>query len=201
MTLNRRHLLTLLPLIGATGLGLGFARMLQGLTTGRFDPHAINNPLTHHAVPHFAPLSGLTSSSTPQDLSIPGFSYEELTTANQPILLNIWASWCLPCVEELPFLTNLAHRHTLPDAPPLTLWGMAYKDTPANAERILQRYGQPFQRLGIDDDGTTAIEWGVTGVPESFLILPGGRIVWHTSSSLTEDLYQTELLPLFHSAS
>lgn len=190
MKLTRRHLLAALPTLGAAGLGAGFIRMLHELDQGHFDPRAINTPLTGQPVPDFPTLPPLSDR--------PGLSHGDFQTMKQPILLSVWASWCLPCVEEIPFLRQLA---TAPadETAPLALWGLCYKDQPASAARWLDRAGHPFSRLGMDQDGQAAIDWGVSGVPETFLIMPdpqvGGRIVWHGTGSLTETAYQAHVLP------
>ena len=199
MPLTRRHLLAALPALGAAGLGLGFIRMLHGLDRGQFDPRAINTPLTGQPVPDFPALSSLPGQA--------GLTREDFRTMTQPVLLSVWASWCLPCVEEIPFISQLAASLAAPregrDAP-LALWGLCYRDQPASASRWLERAGQPFTRLGLDQDGQAAIEWGVTGVPEAFLIMPdpqvGGRIVWHGTGALTEAVYQTRVVPHLEAA-
>lgn len=190
MKLTRRHLLAALPALGAAGLGAGFVRMLHGLDQGHFDPRAINTPLTGQPVPDFPTLPSLPDR--------PGLSRGDFQTVKQPVLLSVWASWCLPCVEEIPFLHQLAA--SLADATaPLALWGLCYKDQPTSAARWLEQAGHPFSRLGMDQDGQAAIDWGVSGVPETFLIMPdsqmGGRIVWHGTGSLTETAYQAHILP------
>lgn len=164
--------------------------MLHGLDQGHFDPRAINTPLTGQPVPDFPTLPSLPDR--------PGLSRGDFQTMKQPVLLSVWASWCLPCVEEIPFLRQLATSLTH-EAIPLALWGLCYKDQPASATRWLDRAGHPFSRLGMDRDGQVAIDWGVSGVPETFLIMPdpqaGGRIVWHGTGSLTETAYQAHILP------
>lgn len=198
MTLTRRHLLAALPALGAAGLGVGFVRMLHGLNQGRFDPRAINTPLTGRPVPDFPALPPL--SDTPS--SPPGLTRGDFQNIKQPILLFIWASWCLPCVEEIPFIRHLATSLAIPQSShtaPLALWGLCYKDHPTQATHWLEQAGHPFTRLGMDQEGQAAIDWGVTGVPETFLIMPapqtGGRIVWHGTGSLTDTLYQAHIHP------
>lgn len=182
MTITRRHILAALPLTGAAALGLGFQHILSSMKTGQFDPRAIRS--SGGAVPQFPPLSPLPGLQG----TIEGIECTSLTQQNKPILLNFWASWCIPCVTELPLLSALA--------PSLTLWGIAYKDRPERASAFLTRNGQPFERVGQDKDGTAAIEWGVTGVPESILILPGGHVVWHHRAALTHEVITHDLLPL-----
>lgn len=193
MKLTRRHLLAALPALGAAGLGAGFVRMLHGLNQGHFDPRAINTPLTGRPVPDFPTLPPL-----PDAPALPGLSRDDFQNLKQPVLLLIWASWCLPCVEEIPFIRQLTTSLTNRTAP-LALWGLCYKDQPASATRWLERAGHPFTRLGMDQEGQAAIDWGVTGVPEAFLIMPdpqtGGRTVWHGTGGLTDALYQAHIRP------
>ncbi|MCX5613731.1 thioredoxin domain-containing protein [Bombella saccharophila] len=199
MRLTRRHYLAALPALGAAGLGGGFLYMLRHATQGTFDPKAVRNPRLGQAVPAFSPLPALPEQPTP----CPGLSWQDFHTLTQPVLLLIWASWCLPCLEEIPFLRQHIAGETT-TASPLALWGVCYKDTPSQAAHWLEQAHHPFSRLGMDYDGQCAIEWGVTGVPESFLILPhpltGSRIVWHGTGSLTEALYREQIQPFLRGA-
>ncbi len=83
---------------------------------------------------------------------------------NKFYLMNIWASWCLPCREEHPFLINLSHQDNI------EIIGLNYKDNNRNAKLFLNEFGNPYNIILLDEDGTIAIEWGAYGVPESFLI-------------------------------
>ena len=89
---------------------------------------------------------------------------DEIFTENKFYLMNIWASWCIPCKEEHPFLMNLSkEKH-------IEIIGLNYKDTNDNARSFLKELNNPYDMILSDDDGTIAIEWGAYGVPESFLI-------------------------------
>ena len=91
-------------------------------------------------------------------------STDEIFKENKFYLMNIWASWCIPCKEEHPFLMNLsAERH-------IEIIGLNYKDDYDNAVNFLKKLNNPYDMILSDDDGTIAIEWGAYGVPESFLI-------------------------------
>ena len=98
------------------------------------------------------------------------FENKEITTAkifnkNKFYLLNIWASWCAPCREEHPILLNLSDSNSK-----LEIIGLNYKDDIGKAQEFLNKLGNPYKKILIDEDGTKAIEWGAFGVPESFLI-------------------------------
>ena len=96
-------------------------------------------------------------------------------------VLNVWASWCVPCREEAPLLMNLAADRRIRVA------GINYKDQPDNARRFLGRYGNPFVANGIDRNGRAAIEWGVYGVPETFVVGRDGRIAYKLIGPITPD--------------
>ena len=89
-------------------------------------------------------------------------------------MVNVWASWCVPCHDEAPLLTQLGQDKRL------QLVGINYKDAPDNARRFLGRYGNPFGIVGVDGNGRAAIEWGVYGVPETFVVGRDGTILYKT---------------------
>jgi cytochrome c biogenesis protein CcmG, thiol:disulfide interchange protein DsbE len=95
-------------------------------------------------------------------------------------LINVWGSWCGPCRDEHRFLTRLAAD------PRLRLVGINYKDTAENARRFLARHGNPFAAIGVDDSGRAAIEWGVYGVPETFIVGRDGRIAYKHVGPISE---------------
>jgi cytochrome c biogenesis protein CcmG/thiol:disulfide interchange protein DsbE len=95
-----------------------------------------------------------------------------LLTSGQPTIVNVWASWCAPCRQEHPLLMELAAE------PGVRVVGINYKDQPENARRFLGALGNPFIAVGVDDSGRNAIEWGVYGVPETF-ILDGSGVIRH----------------------
>ena len=173
----RRRLLFMAPVGVAAVGGVAFYEMLSGMSAGRFDPHDVGNPLLHRAVPDF------TLADQKPGLS---FGADDLRRRRAPVLVNFFASWCIPCVEEAPVLADI--RNALP------VWGIAYKDRPDDAAGFVSRTGDPYARLGADPGGDIAIDWGVTGVPESFLIVRGS-VGWHYSGPLTPDIVDRELLP------
>lgn len=181
----RRRVLMGAPVVVAGALGVGFWKMLGGMTDGQFDPRAVHTPRVGHPVPDFSlPAIPGTSGN--------GFGASDLRSLTHPVLLNFFASWCIPCVAEMPSLRDIARK--------IPIWGIAYKDKPENAARFLARDGSPFRRTALDLKGMTAIDWGVTGVPETFLILPGGRVAWHNAAEMTESLYDRQIAPLVATA-
>ena len=107
----------------------------------------------------------------------------------QPYLLNVWASWCMPCLQEHPQMVALAQRHRI------RIVGMNYKDQPADARRWLARNGNPYDEIIVDAQGRTAIDFGVYGVPETFLIDAEGRIRYKLTGALSIQTLQDQLLP------
>lgn len=176
---SRRRLLMALPLAGVGVVGVAFWKMLSGMEHGSFNPHDINAPVLNRPVPDF---------TLPDQPPMQGFNTQDLRNLTQPVLVNFFASWCIPCLAEMPTLMTLKDK--------LTMWGIAYKDRPENAENFLKHSGNPFSRLGSDHEGRVGIEWGISGVPETFLIGPGGVIRWHTAAPLTDDILNQTLLPL-----
>ena len=168
---SRRRLLTLAPLGLAGAAGIGFWAMLAGMRGGSFDPHDIRAPVLDRPVPDFA---------LPDQAPGHGFTAAELRAADRPVLVNFFASWCVPCVTEAPLLAAVGRR--------VPVWGIAYKDPADDAAGFVRRSGAPYVRLAADRDGLAAIDWGVSGVPESFLIRPGGIVAWHLAGPLTDDV-------------
>lgn len=164
---SRRRLLTSLPLIGVGLGGYAFWKMLDGLQNGSFDPHAINTPIINRPIPQF---------KTEQKDGIHPFTYQDLKNSRQTILINFFASWCIPCLQESRALFDLRDK--------ISIWGIAYKDRVENTHRFLEHTGNPYQSLIFDHDGKIGMEWGISGVPESFLIDPQGIIRWHQSTPI-----------------
>lgn len=164
---TRRRILTIAPLAGAAVCGVAFWKMLSGMQSGSFNPHDINAPATGRAVPEF------TLGDQPPGQT---FGAADLKAVQKPVLVNFFASWCIPCIGEMNALMALQKQ--------LPIWGIAYKDKPEHAASLLKHSGNPYERTGSDRDGHVAIDWGVSGVPESFLVLPGGVISWHSAAGL-----------------
>jgi cytochrome c biogenesis protein CcmG/thiol:disulfide interchange protein DsbE len=108
-------------------------------------------------------------------------------------LVNVWASWCVPCRVEHPFLVDLATAG-------VTVFGINYRDTPANARGFLEEMGDPFARIGTDRTGRAGVEWGVYGVPETFVIDGEGVIVFKHVGPLQRDVLENKLWPAIRAA-
>ena len=176
----RRRLIVLLPLVLFLALaGVFFFRLGTG------DPSRLPSALIGTPAPktELAPLAGLTRDGQP----VPGVTSD--TFKGAVTLVNVWASWCVPCHDEVPFLQQLAKDKRI------QLVGINYKDRTDNARRFLNRYGNPFIATGIDERGRTAIDWGVYGVPETFLVGRDGRIAYKLIGPITADNLKRVLEP------
>jgi len=175
-----RRLVVLLPLAIFAGLvALFFVRLGSG------DPSRIPSALIGHPVPdtNLPAVEGLLRDGQP----LPGLATNDFK--GQVTLVNVWASWCVPCHDEAPFLMQMA------EDPRIRLVGFNYKDQPDNARRFLGRYGNPFAAAGADQNGRAAIEWGVYGVPETFLVGPDARIAFKLVGPITADNFEQVLKP------
>ncbi len=130
------------------------------------------------------PLEGLRRAGGP----VPGFASADLEDGNVTVV-NVWASWCVPCREEHPVLEELAKDDRF------RLYGMNYKDKTENARRFLGTHGNPFDAVGVDANGRTGIDWGVYGVPETFVVNGKGRITYKHVGPLTPESVQQKLMP------
>jgi cytochrome c biogenesis protein CcmG/thiol:disulfide interchange protein DsbE len=169
---QRRSWLLALPLIAFMALAALF-----WLRLGEGDPSRIPSALIGHPAPRTAlpPLAGLMNDAA----QVPGL--DPAAFKGKVSLVNVWASWCVPCHDEAPLLTELAKDTRL------QLIGINYKDTPDNARRFLGRYGNPFGSVGVDANGRAAIEWGVYGVPETFIVGRDGKIAYKLVGPITPD--------------
>ena len=179
--LNRRLLLWA-PLAGAAAAGAGFYALLDRMSNGSYDPHSVPSPLIGKPIPRFD-LPGANGA---------GFSSADVMAAGTPVLLNFFASWCLPCVEEAPVLDTLHGQG-------VAVWGIAYKDKHDATAAYLARNGNPYARLAHDDAGQTAIDFGVYGVPETFFVDRTGIIRARWAGALTEELVADALQPMLKS--
>jgi cytochrome c biogenesis protein CcmG, thiol:disulfide interchange protein DsbE len=118
----------------------------------------------------------------------PALSEADLANG-RPVVVNFWASWCAPCVAEHPLLVELVRQTGV------RLVGINHKDSSINARRFLGRYGNPFAIVGVDGNGRAAIEWGVYGMPETFVLDGRGRIVFKHVGPLTADALRRDIVP------
>jgi cytochrome c biogenesis protein CcmG, thiol:disulfide interchange protein DsbE len=181
----RRRMLVLVPLVAFLALAILFV-----LRLGAGDPSRIPSALIGHQAPRtdLPPLPGLERDGK----AIPGLDSAQFQ--GHVTVLNVWASWCVPCREEAALLMMVAAD------PRLRVVGMNYKDQPDNARRFLGRYGNPFAANGTDGNGRAAIEWGVYGVPETFVIGRDGRIAYKLIGPITPDNLKTALQPAIEKA-
>jgi len=167
---TQRNILVLLPLLTFLGLAaLFFFRLGAG------DPSQLPSALIGREAPKtdLPPLAGVERDGK----AVPGLSNATFTGA--VTLVNVWASWCVPCRDEVPLLDQLSKDKRI------QLAGINYKDAPDNARRFLNRYGNPFVAAGTDESGRNSIDWGVYGVPETFLIGRDGRIAYKLVGPIT----------------
>jgi cytochrome c biogenesis protein CcmG/thiol:disulfide interchange protein DsbE len=122
------------------------------------------------------------------DTNAQGFAPADLASGHVSVV-NVWASWCAPCRLEAPVLAGLAQRKDI------VLYGFVYKDKPAAARDFLREFGNPFARLGLDANGSTAIEWGVYGVPETYVIDGHGIIRERYAGPLTPEVMEQVINP------
>jgi cytochrome c biogenesis protein CcmG, thiol:disulfide interchange protein DsbE len=176
----RRTFLMVLPLLAFIALALLFWFRLGSGDPSRIPSALIGRPAPQTTLPQ---LEGLQSNGT----QVPGL--DPAAFKGKVSLVNVWASWCVPCHDEAPLLTELAKDKRL------QLVGINYKDTPDNARRFLGRYGNPFGLVGTDANGRASIEWGVYGVPETFVVGREGTIVYKLVGPITPDNLKAVLMP------
>ncbi len=150
---------------------------------GSGDPSHIPSALIGHPAPQtpLPPLAGLVDGGA----QVPGL--DPVIFKGKVSVVNVWASWCIPCHDEAPLLTQLGRDKRL------QVIGINYKDAPDNARRFLGRYGNPYGFVGVDGNGRAAIEWGVYGVPETFIVGREGTIVYKMVGPVTPDNIDTVL--------
>jgi cytochrome c biogenesis protein CcmG/thiol:disulfide interchange protein DsbE len=165
-----RRLLVFVPLALFLGLaGLFFIRLGAG-DISRIPSALIGHPAPQTELP---PVAGLVRAGAP----VPGL--ETAAFKDAVSVLNVWASWCVPCHDEAPLLLKLAADKRI------RVVGINYKDQPENAVKFLARYGNPFVANGADGKGRAAIEWGVYGVPETFVIGRDAKIAYKLIGPIT----------------
>jgi cytochrome c biogenesis protein CcmG, thiol:disulfide interchange protein DsbE len=182
---TRSRMIVLIPLLAFLGLAALFM-----LRLGTGDPSRIPSVLIGHPAPQTAlpALGGLERDGK----EVPGL--DSAAFKGEVTVLNVWASWCVPCRDEAPLLMRLAADQRIRVA------GINYKDQPENARRFLGRYGNPFVANGTDGNGRAAIEWGVYGVPETFVVGRDARISYKLIGPITPDNLERALKPAIEKA-
>jgi cytochrome c biogenesis protein CcmG/thiol:disulfide interchange protein DsbE len=168
--------LTLLP------FGVLLVLLYAGLQNG--DPSRLPSVLQNKPLPDFT-LAALPDHKAD---GVPGLSPADFRTG-QPVLLNIWASWCAPCREEHPLLMQLQQDG-------IAVYGLNYKDDPKAARRFLGQFGNPYDRIGVDPTGRAAIDLGVYGVPETFVVNGRGEIIYRHVGPLEMSAFNDKIRPL-----
>ena len=171
------RLLYLLPLL-TLGIMAGF--LGWSLVSGR-DPESIGSALVGHPAPRLAAPSLKEGQPALTDA---------LLKSGKPVLVNFFASWCTPCLAEHPLMTRLASREGV------AIVGIAWKNKPDEARAWLARLGDPFAAEGYDLDGKMAVDWGLSAVPETFLIDAQGIVRLHFRAPITERDLTERILPL-----
>ncbi len=176
-TTIKNHFIRVIFLVPLTVFGGLLLALGWGLTS---NPQNLPSPLVGKAVPSFQlpPVEGRTLGLADTDLR------------GTVSLVNVFASWCTACELEHPFLMDLAASGAVP------FHGLNYKDRPVDAAAWLNKRGDPYTRTGADISGRVGIEWGVYGVPETFVIGPDGQIAYKHVGPLTPKTIQDTILPL-----
>ena len=174
------------PLAIFSVLALLFALALMGGDPSKLPSALIGRPAPQTALP---PLEGLSDG----ERSVGGFSSADLAKGEVSVV-NFWASWCAPCVQEHPVLVALKERTGV------KLYGVNYKDQAANARRFLGRYGNPFTAVGVDGSGRNAIEWGVIAMPETFVVDGKGIVVYKHVGPISPEALETKVIPAIRAA-
>ncbi len=180
-----RRLLVLLPLAAFLALaGLFLYRLGAG------DPSLVPSALIGRPVPatELPPVAGLLRDGKP----VPGVGPADFKGA--VTVVNVWASWCVPCHDEAPILMRMAQDRRF------RIVGINYKDQPDNARRFIGRHGNPFMAVGADPNGRASIDWGVYGVPETFVVGRDGRIAHKLVGPITPQNLNAVLGPAIEKA-
>jgi cytochrome c biogenesis protein CcmG/thiol:disulfide interchange protein DsbE len=173
-----RRWLVMLPLIFFGALAALFLLRLYGGDPSKLPSALIGRPAPQTALPA---LAGLTHDGA----AVPGL--DPSAFKGKVSLVNVWASWCVPCHDEAPLLTEIGKDTRF------QIVGINYKDAADNARRFLGRYGNPFSVVGVDGNGRASIEWGVYGVPETFIVGKDGRIVYKLVGPITPENFDRVL--------
>jgi len=183
---SRRSLTVIAPVIIFASVAVLFFFALQKGDPSKLPSAHIGRPAPMVNLP---PVPGLIANG----VDVPGFVTSSIGQG-KPAVVNFFASWCLPCVEEHPQLVDLVRRTGV------ALIGINNKDQPANAIRFLSRYGNPYVAVGGDTNGRAAIEWGVYGMPETFIVDGGGTVVFKHVGPISSEILELKVLPALEKA-
>lgn len=180
-------LMRLLPVTIFAAIAVFFAVALK---TG--EPSKLPSTMIGKGVPDtsFPPVKDLTAAD---GKPVPGFTSADLAKGHVTIV-NYWASWCAQCVEEHPLLAPLKEKSGA------DLYSVNYKDAADAARRYLGRYGNPYSVVGTDPAGRGAIDWGVYGMPETFIVNGNGVIVYKHIGPLSPESIETKIMPAIEAA-
>ena len=184
-TRRGRRAIVIIPLLLFLALAALFLFRLGAGDPSRIPSALIGRPAPQTDLP---PLEGLTRDGAP----VPGLRTADF--AGQVTVVNIWASWCVPCHEEVPFLDRLSKDSRI------RMVGINYKDNAENARRFIGRYGNPFAAVGVDANGRAGIEWGLYGVPETFVVGRDARIAYKLVGPITDGNYESQVLSAIEAA-
>jgi cytochrome c biogenesis protein CcmG, thiol:disulfide interchange protein DsbE len=165
----------LLPFAAFVALVVLFA---FGLSPSR-DIHALPSPLIGKPAPEFTLSDVMDASRTVSNTTLKGQVY----------VLNVWATWCVPCRQEHAELLAIAGRNAVP------IIGLNYRDQREKAKQFLEQLGNPYSAVAFDSTGRTAIEWGVYGAPETYLVNAKGEVIYKFITPITEEVWEKEFLP------
>lgn len=174
------------PLVMFAVLAVMFGLALTGGDPSRLPSALIGRPAPAIALPA---LEGLNDGAR----VVGGFTSADLAKGEVSVV-NFWASWCVPCVQEHPLLVALKERTGV------KLYGINYKDQAATARRFLGRYGNPFVAVGVDANGRAAIDWGVTGMPETFIVNGKGEIIYKHIGPISAETLESKIIPMVRAA-
>ena len=180
-----RRAVVLAPLAIVGSGGIAAWCLLNRMRQGIYDPHALPSALLGRKMPAFD-LPALTAAGQTARGTL---TSNEITAARRPSLINFFASWCVPCVEEASALMELKAQN-------IPIYGIAYKDDAAAAARFLKQQGDPYVRVGSDLTGTVAIDFGLYGVPETYALDASGVVRRRWAGAMTTALAHSSLLPL-----
>ena len=178
---SKSNILKLAPVLIFAAMAGIFALALK-----KGDPSKLPSTLIGKTVPplDYPAVQGLVRGEKP----VPGFTHKDLASGRVSIV-NFWASWCVACVSEHPNLVALREKG-------IPIYGVDYKDSATNARRFLGRLGNPYRAVGTDRNGRKAIEWGVYGMPESFIVNGRGQIIYKHVGPISKEDIETTIMPL-----